>query len=308
MILGVMQHWWGRSREAIGTFHRMSEAAGRIVATRLWQGTTHSWALATLGDYDEALHMLATLQATCERVGDVLILPRVYNTFGWIYGELQDHQQAMDWNQACVDFVDGIPGFPNPDVKPHAQINLGDNLIALGRPDEADGQFDAAEAVYRSPRPADRWMAWRYGQHLFHSYGELWLARGDLERAQAYADECLEVALFNSSAKNVVKGRRLKGQILLARGRLKDADEEFAAALATAHEVGNPPQLWKTHAAIGELRAAQGRPDQARRAYADASSVIERVAASLANQQMREIFLRSEHVETIHRQSAQQQV
>jgi tetratricopeptide (TPR) repeat protein len=308
MILGFMQHWWGRSREAVGTFRRMSESAGRIVANRLWQGWAHSLAVATLGDYEEALRMLTTLQATCERVGDVLILPRVFNTFGWIYGELQDHQRAMEWNQACVDFVEGIPGFPNPDVKPHALINLGDNLIALGRPDEADAPFEGAEAVYRSPRPADRWMAWRYGQHLFHSYGELWLARGDLERAQAYADECLEVALFNSSAKNVVKGRRLRGQILLAQDRFKEAEDEVAAALATAHEVGNPPQLWNTHAAMGALRWAQGRPEEARRAYTEALSVIEGVAASLTNAHMRDTFLHSDHVETMRRDSAAQHV
>src|SRR5207253_8648681 len=130
-----------------------------------------------------------------------------------------------------VDFVQGIPGFPNPDVEPHARLNLGDYLVALGRPEEAEVHFQAAEARFRSPLPADRWMAWRYGQHLFHSYGELWLARGDVERASGYADECLELALFHSSAKNIVKARRLQAQILLARGRFKEAEEELAAAL-----------------------------------------------------------------------------
>jgi tetratricopeptide (TPR) repeat protein len=302
-ILGFIQHWSGRSAEATRTLRRMSETAGRNVANRLWNGWAESLALATMGNYEEAIHLLETVQTTSERVGDVLLLPRVFNTVGWIYGELQDHEQALEWNQACVNFVHGIPGFPNPDVEPHARINLGDNLIALGRPDEADAQFEAAEAVYRSPRPADRWMAWRYGQHLFHSYGELWLARGDLERAKAYADECLDVALLNSSAKNVVKGRRLQGQILLAQGRFKEAEEELASALATAHEVGNPPQLWKTHAAIGELRRAEARPEEARRAYTEALSVIEGVAASLTDQRLRDTFLHSEHVEAIRRHS-----
>ena len=144
-------------------------------------------------------------------------------------------------------------------------------------------------------------MAWRSSQHLFHSYGELWLARGDLERASAYADECLELALFNSSDKNVVKGRRLRGQILLACGRIQEAEEELAAALATACEMGNPPQLWKTHAAIGELRLAQGKTDDARAAYGEALSVIGGVAGSLNDEQLRETLLRSKHVEGIRR-------
>jgi hypothetical protein len=70
--------------------------------------------------------------------------------------------------------------------------------------------------------------------------------------------------------------------------------------------VGNPPQLWKTHAAIGELRCAQERAQEARRAYGEALSVIEGVAASLTDPQMRDTFLHSEHVETIRRHSAAQ--
>jgi len=85
---------------------------------------------------------------------------------------------------------------------------------------------------------------------------------------------------------------------------LKEADEEFAAALRTALEVGNPPQLWKTHAAIGALRSAEGRPEEARRAYGEALSVIEHVASSLTDRQMRDTFLHSEHVETIRRRSS----
>jgi hypothetical protein len=83
----------------------MSEPAGRIVANRLWNDWSESLALATMGNYEEALRLLEILQSTSERVGDVLIRPRVFNTVGWIYGELEDHQRALEWNQACVDFV-----------------------------------------------------------------------------------------------------------------------------------------------------------------------------------------------------------
>jgi tetratricopeptide (TPR) repeat protein len=307
-MLGAVQHFFGRDREAIGTVRQLSDAAGRMVGNRLWAGWVETLALGTLGEYEESLRVLETLQSTSERVGDVLILPRVFNTVGWIHGELQDLQRGLECNQACVEFVQGIPGFPNPDVEAHARLNLGDYLVELGRPDEAEVHYQAAEARFHGPLPADQWMRWRYGQHLFHSYGELWLARGDLDRARAYADECLELALFHSSAKNIVKARRLQAQILLARGRFKEADEELAAALATAQEVGNPPQLWKTHAAIGELRHADGRPEEARRAYGEAFSVIERVAASLTDQRLRDTFLHSEHVETIRRHSTAQPV
>lgn len=150
-MLGSVQHWLGRHREAVGTFRHLSDAAGRIVANRLWVGWVETLALGTLGEYEEALRLLETLQSTSERVGDVLILPRVFNTLGWIYGELQDLQRGVEWNQAWVDFVQGIPGFPNPDVEPHARLNLGDYLVALGRPDEAEVHFQRSR---RGPTPS----------------------------------------------------------------------------------------------------------------------------------------------------------
>jgi tetratricopeptide (TPR) repeat protein len=144
-------------------------------------------------------------------------------------------------------------------------------------------------------------MLWRYSQHLFHRYGELWLVRGDHDRALAYADECLALAEPSDSRKNIVKGRRLRGQIFLAQGKLPEAEKELATALEVAQRVGNPPQLWKTNAALGDLRQAQGRPDDALQAYRDALAVIEGVAAGLSDESLGETFLGSDHVQGVRR-------
>ncbi len=147
-------------------------------------------------------------------------------------------------------------------------------------------------------------MLWRYSQHLFHSHGELCLMRGEHDKALAYADECLHLAEPSDSKKNIVKGRRLRGQGLLAQGKLAEAERELATALEIAKEIGNPPQLWKTHAALGELRQAQGKADDARQAYRDALSVIDGVAAGLEDESMRETFLSSDHVQEIRAKHA----
>ena len=66
--------------------------------------------------------------------------------------------------------------------------------MALGDLDGAEAEFRHVEAVVRHPLPNQTMDLWRYAQHLFHSYGELWLIRGDADRALAYADECLALA------------------------------------------------------------------------------------------------------------------
>lgn len=98
-----------------------------------------------------------------------------------------------------------------------------------------------------------------------------------------------------------MKARRLRGQVFLAEGKLAEAENELAIALKAAQQIGNPPQLWKTHAVLGDLRKAQRRSGDARQAYRDALTVIEGVAAGLSDEPLRETFLNSNHVQGIRR-------
>ena len=68
-----------------------------------------------------------------------------------------------------------------------------------------------------------------------------------------------------------------------------------------AKRIGNPPQLWKTYVALGDLRQAQRKGEETQRAYSDAFSVIKEVAAGLRDESLREIFLNSDHVQGIRK-------
>jgi tetratricopeptide (TPR) repeat protein len=296
----LRRNWAGRFDEALEVLERWRGAAeeSHQITTLLWHRWEEALARGGRGDYEQALAVLADLLAICARGGDVHTRARTLNTIGWVYGELQDHHQAMEWNTRGVEAAVAAD-FPDPEVESNARLNLGDDLLALGRPDEAEEQFQKVEQVIRNPRPQDRWMLWRYSQRLFHSYGQLWLVRGDHDKALAYADECLALAEQSDSRKNIVKGCRLRGQIFLAQGKLPEAEKELATALEVAQRVGNPPQLWKTQAALGDLRKAQGSPEDARQAYRDALAVIEGVAARLSDESLRDTFLNSDHVQGI---------
>jgi tetratricopeptide (TPR) repeat protein len=142
-------------------------------------------------------------------------------------------------------------------------------------------------------------MLWRYSQHLFHSYGALWFARGNSDATLAYADECLRGAEASNSPKNVVKARRLRGEAFLARGELPAAAAELDFALELARRIGNPPQLWRTLAAIAELRQVEQHPAKAQRAYRQALAVVGGVASRVLDTRLRETFLSSPHIQRI---------
>ncbi len=301
-LMALRPHWEGRFDEALAHLAHWRPAVEASGSAAMMLG--HQWveglARGARGDYEGALALLQGLVQEGERVGEVLFWARGINSLGWVYSELQDHHRALECNRRGLEAAQQIEAH-DYEIEGNVRLNLGDALLALGRLDGAEEQFAAVEQVVRDPAPPDRYMLWRYSQHLFHSYGELWLARAEATRALAYADECLTLATQSDSRKNIVKGRRLRAEALLAQGRLAEAEQELTTALAVAQQIGNPNQLWKTHAALGRLRAAQGQAEQARDSYQQALAVIEAIAAGLQDGTLRNVLLTSEQTQTIRR-------
>ena len=95
-----------------------------------------------------------------------------------------------------------------------------------------------------------------------------------------------------------------QGQAFCAQGKLAEAEAVLQKALALAKEIGNPPQLWKTYQALGELYERQGARDQARSTYASAIEVIEGVASRLQDQEIKRVFLAARPVMEIRERLA----
>ena len=299
---GVFLIWTGRFDDALALLDRCSEANAALpnIFAQLNFRFYEALALGGKGEYERALALLHDVVATCERFGEHFFQGRMLNTLGWIFGDLQDFDRAIKSNQRSLEAARGWSP-RQPDVEANALANLADDFIALGRLDEGEERLCEIAKMVEDKVPKDCSISWRYTLRHHASFAELWLARGDCERALAATEECLALADKTESRKYVVRARRARGQAFLAQGKLAEAEEEIGAALPLAVEVGNPPQLWRTHAALGDLRRAQGRPEEALRAYQDAGAVIDAVAAGLSDSHLRDTFLRSEHVQGIKR-------
>ena len=300
---GIRREWRAEFPSTLDHIGRWRSAAQANILTQVGVLWTEAITRALMGEYQQALALLNDHLATCDRTGEQLFRARALNTVGWLLGELQNHEEALPWNKRSEDAALAL-GIPDQEIESNARLNAGDSLMALGRLDEAEKYYQMVEKVVRNPTPMEHFALWLYSQHFFHSYGELWLVRGDLEKALGLADECINLAESSNRPKNVVKGRRLKGQVLTAQGKLKDAEREIDVALGIAKEVGNPPQLWKTYVALGDLRKAQGRVDEAKQAYGEAMAVINGVASGLDEESLRETFLSSQHVQGIREAAA----
>jgi tetratricopeptide (TPR) repeat protein len=298
-----MHNWEGRYERSLDHLRRWQTALDATTVNQVGRQWNQALALAGKGAYTEALEMLQDALAGCERTGEMLFRARLQNTLGWVLSELQDHETAIEWDRRSEETALQIKA-ADPEIECNARLNMGDSLSALGRHDEAERYYRMVEQVVRNPGTIrEQFALWLYSQHFFHSYGEYALNRGEHDQALALAEECVQLAESTNRPKNVVKGRRLRGQVLTALGKLGEAETELEMALAIAIEIGNPPQLWKTYVALGELRRAQGREDEALGAFGEALNVIHGVAERLEDASLRETLMSSPHVEAI-RQAA----
>ena len=297
--LGKLDHWQGDHARALERFDEAVRVGrehqilpGLLVA--IWeQGLAH----CALGEYDRAIQLLREALELLEHHVNPRFLGNTLNTLGWVYMDLCNWDLALDYNGRSAAEARALG---DPEVIRNSELNLADCHLALGRLDEAQRYLETVEREsQRQGTWGETWMKWRYTQHLHASLGELWLARGDPAKAIECADACLAVAEATTSRRNIVKGQRLKGEALLAQDRPSEAEAELEQSLAVARYVGNPAQLRLTLAALGRLRRAQGREEDAAAAYHEAIAVVERVAAGLSDSTLRETLLASPQISSL---------
>ncbi len=287
---GFTLSWEGRYADAM---EQLPKPADTISLDSLAQQFTIGLTLAGSGRYAGAIARLRDCVARGRRVGEVANGSRAWNTLGWIYGDLGDWRQARDCNEAALALAEDTA---NDEIVNNAKINLADCAAARGDLAEAKRIL---ETLYDNMPQFQPNARWRYAQHCVHTLGEVLLALGEPDRALALANECLAEAERTVSRRNIVKARRLRGQVFAGQGKPADAETEYRAGLEVAREIGNPPQLWRTLDVLGQALAEQGDAAEAGAAWTEAFAVIEQTAADLDDDELRQTFLAGAEVEAI---------
>jgi class 3 adenylate cyclase/tetratricopeptide (TPR) repeat protein len=125
--------WAGRLDTALRRAEEGMPAAEGTMSVRLLAQWNHAHALATGGEYQSALRLLDEALALSERVGDITLPGRCLNTVGWVYGELQDPERALDWNLRALDTARASPA-PVPEVRCSTSPRTCTHSIASTRP------------------------------------------------------------------------------------------------------------------------------------------------------------------------------
>ena len=147
-LKAMAPHWMGDYNSAleINTGARHLAEESHVAVAMVW----HIWSEALIrsarGEYSRALLILKELLIFGDRIGDTAGKARVLNTIGWIYGELQDHDEALTWNEKSIEAAQDIKAYSKVEIEANARLNLADSLMAMGREGEAEEHFQWVEA------------------------------------------------------------------------------------------------------------------------------------------------------------------
>ena len=124
---------------------------------------------------------------------------------------------------------------------------------------------------------------------------ELALSQGDPALALAITDRLIGSAPGMSPGRVITFLWKLKGEALAARGRMEEACSLLRATIENARAMEERFLLWRIHASLGRLYRALGRQSEAEREFSTARELVEELAYTVPNGEVRDNFLRRAH-------------
>jgi tetratricopeptide (TPR) repeat protein len=175
----------------------------------------------------------------------------------------------------------------NPLAVPLVMASVAEVELLAGRLDEAQ---QAVEGSMSERLPG--LLAFSAAANAEIQRGRLAAIEGDHQHAIDVADHVMEwlrlldVQLYNPAA------LLLKGTSLAALGKVDEAERTLLEGRDLARQLGFAPVLWQLDAALGELASRAGDAARADELRDEARTIVERLAASIDEEDVRASFLR----------------
>jgi DNA-binding CsgD family transcriptional regulator/tetratricopeptide (TPR) repeat protein len=152
------------------------------------------------------------------------------------------------------------------------------------------GLCKQAEATLRTvmlPEQEPRTLTER---RMVWAWGELALAQGEPHAALQIAERLIASAPGEMRPQPIPRLLKLKGEALVALGRLSEAVEALEEAKRGALERRETPLLWQIHRSLGQVYRRLKREEQAQGEWAAAREIIGKLAATIEEEALREHF------------------
>ncbi|HLJ34058.1 MAG TPA: AAA family ATPase [Ktedonobacteraceae bacterium] len=136
---------------------------------------------------------------------------------------------------------------------------------------------------------------------VWRTRAELELARTHPDRALAILDQLISTAAHVEDGEVIPHLWHLRGKVLVALGKAEEAETVLCSARDAAQRQGLRPLLWRICVTLGRLYRTQAQREQAEEAFSLARTMIEELASSVTDRELRDNFLRYASVQLPHR-------
>jgi len=241
-------------------------------------------ALGNQGRFSDALGVLEEARRVAELNGERYWLPRIPNTIGWLYREMQDLDEALKLDTENVHLADDMGVIEG---RANAHVNLGHDYLVLGEPARAFEHLQQAEGLFNQ----DVWFRWRYAIRLQAEMASYWITRGDLRMAAMHASASLQAAQKPRARKYQAWGHKLLGDIAVLEERIEEARREYQTALEVLERHPCPMIEWQILKASA-VAARRAKSDTTLDEHLGrARAVIQSLADSIRDDSLRQRFL-----------------
>ena len=161
----------------------------------------------------------------------------------------------------------------------------------------AQGEYARAEAILDDvfgPETPCQTVAQRL---VWYARAEMELARTHPDKALAIIDRLISTAAHIEDGAVIPRLWHLRGEVLFALGRVEEAGDVLCSARDAAQRQGLRPLLWRICVTLGKLYRAQAQREQAEVAFSLARTMIEELAGSVLDRELRDNFLRDTSVQ-----------
>jgi tetratricopeptide (TPR) repeat protein len=245
-------------------------------------------ALGGRGDYGRAFETFQRSQEEAQIIGDRYLLAQVFNMEGWLYRELGDYENGLKFDKKGIDFAEQW-GKPSPEIS--ARLNVCLDLLHLGDPRQVLELLDEIEVQINAG--AFGFHSWRWQLRLLHTRGLCFLALDEPTKVLALAEEGVMLAETNVTRKYIALNNELKGMALAKLGNIDKAIAAIETAISLADDIHYQPIRWASRHQVAELYRQNGRAQEAKRIFSEAEHIIQTIATSLEDENLRIIFLNS---------------
>ncbi|HEU0001416.1 MAG TPA: tetratricopeptide repeat protein [Ktedonobacteraceae bacterium] len=259
------------------------------VAREIGQRSAESYALfqsglclGSQGEYTRALTSCQQSLQIAEEIEHRQWQTAAHATLGGVYNDLLAHQHASDHLEQALILAQETHSLVWTRIITGYLASATIQLHDLAR---AETLLHAALKADTPAQTMAQRMAWC-------AFVELALAQGNPAHALNITDQLIASTVHADEGQSSLRVLKLRGEALAALQRHAEAEATFKRAQELARMQGARPAQWRIWIALGNLYHAQGHHAEAEQAFASARALIEELATTIADEPLRDHFLR----------------